>query len=86
MIQAGRADDLVGAVEERRAQSLDDGEAEGELPPSEAGRRSAKEHCAADLAEEHGLTEAGYRANPRAGRGHIVVQVPTHTTLPPISA
>ena len=59
---------------------LDDGEVEGELLPGEVGGRSAQEHRAAGVAEEHGLLEADHRVRRRTGRGHTVVRVPT---LPP---
>ena len=42
---------------------MDDGEAEAVIPPGEAGRRPAQEHCAADCAELHGFLEADPRAS-----------------------
>ena len=52
--------------------------------PQRGGARGqgAEEHCAADSAEEHGLPEADHRASPRKGRGHIVVRVPSLSSLP----
>ena len=46
-----------------------------EVPPGEAGRRSATEHCAADYAEEHGLPEADHRASVKDRRGVTVSHV-----------
>ena len=48
----------------------------------EAGGRSAQEHRAADLAEEHGLPEADHRASRRTGRSHTVVRVPSWSPIP----
>ena len=39
------------------------GEAERELLPSGAERRSTQKSCAADHAEEHRLPEAGHRTS-----------------------
>ena len=54
-----------------------------ELLPGKAGRRPAKEHRAADYAEEDWLLVADHRASWRTRRGHPVVRVPS---LPPKTA
>ena len=41
-----------------------------------------KEHCTADLAEEHGLHEADHCASRRAGRGHTVLCVLSLPSFP----
>ena len=61
---------------------MDDGGAEGEPPPYEAGGRSAQEHCAAGVGEKQRFLAAAHRASQRAGRGDIVLCVFSVPFLP----
>ena len=67
---------------EQRRRCVDEGEDTGVLPRGAGGGRSAKEHCAADSAEEHGFLEADHRSTGRAGKGHTVVRVSSLPSFP----
>ena len=59
-------------------ESLDDGEADGELPPGEAGKRSMTKHCAAEAQASCG----GSMRQSKGTEGLTVVCVPSLPQLP----
>ena len=74
--KAGNSGRLGGISGKSQARRMVKREIARMVQRSGARRRGSEEHCAVDLAKEHGLSEANRSTSRRTGRRHTVVCVP----------